>query len=181
VTPRKVSRQENRIRATLQPGGTSGPPLLRLRSQLQTTLAASLLGVFLKLRGTHSVKQVVQVHLLASINPLSCRVDFGVSLDRRNYRAGCHVHLARLLDNAFECRFANRPAAWACLLPGRSTWMQDCAMPQMLFRSPPAAYAGTQCTAAGGARDLRRLASRHPRDCYFSPLALLGEFVNAGI
>jgi hypothetical protein len=50
----------------------------------------------------HTLEKIVQAHVLAAVNPLSCRIDLAVRLDGSNHGRSRDLDLTRFLDNALQ-------------------------------------------------------------------------------
>lgn len=59
-------------------------------------------GVSLQFVGGHTLVNVMQADLLATVNPLARRIDFGIRLDGRDNSRGRDFDLSSFLDDPFE-------------------------------------------------------------------------------
>lgn len=76
----------------------------RWGSRLEPFRQRSRWSVFLKFLSGHSVEQVIKAHLLSTVDPQACSIDFAICLDCCNNCTSRHVNFTRMFDDLLECR-----------------------------------------------------------------------------
>src|SRR6266496_4863071 len=61
-----------------------------------------MFGVSLHLGGGHTIKELIQVHLLGAFDPLPARVDLGIGRHCTHDGRSADFYLSRILDDPFQ-------------------------------------------------------------------------------